>query len=182
MLKLPVIAANVSEFEGSITVKTEKEAEISGNGKVYVFKRAIYVQLNDRWYTYPCCQVYPLDDNTVLYKTDTFSVKKQVGNTVKVTANGSVEFELTGVLPVRKAFQESRPWLHPNRFWYGKSDVGEVQFQDQWVATVPVETCQEGFPDIGPYRTMDLMLNLKLPTNGPGPYPCILAIHGHGGD
>lgn len=79
-------------------------------------------------------------------------------------------------------FQESRPWLHPKRFWYSESPVKEIQFKDQWVATVPVETCQEGFPDIGPYHTMDLMLNLKLPKQGAGPYPCIVGIHGHGGD
>ena len=182
MLKLPVIAADVSEFKGTVSVTGADGSRETGVGVVYVFKRAVYVQLNEKWHVYPCHQVYPLDDHTVLYQTESFTVKKELGESIKVSAHGEAEFELTGKRPARKMFQESRPWLHPKRFWYSESPVKEIQFKDQWVATVPVETCQEGFPDIGPYHTMDLMLNLKLPKQGAGPYPCIVGIHGHGGD
>ena len=182
MLKLPVIAADVSEFKGTVSVTGADGSRETGVGVVYVFKRSVYVQLNEKWHVYPCHQVYPLDDHTVLYQTESFTVKKELGESIKVSAHGEAEFELTGKRPARKMFQESRPWLHPKRFWYSESPVKEIQFKDQWVATVPVETCQEGFPDIGPYHTMDLMLNLKLPKQGAGPYPCIVGIHGHGGD
>lgn len=182
VLKLPVIAADVSEFKGTVSVTGADGSRETGVGVVYVFKRAVYVQLNEKWHAYPCRQAYPLDDHTVLYQTESFTVKKELGESIKVSAHGEAEFELTGKRPARKMFQESRPWLHPKRFWYSESPVKEIQFKDQWVATVPVETCQEGFPDIGPYHTMDLMLNLKLPKQGAGPYPCIVGIHGHGGD
>ena len=182
VLKLPVIAADVSEFKGTVSVTGADGSRETGVGVVYVFKRAVYVQLNEKWHVYPCHQVYPLDEHTVLYQTESFTVKKELGESIKVSAYGEAEFELTGKRPARKIFQESRPWLHPKRFWYSESPVKEIQFKDQWVATVPVETCQEGFPDIGPYHTMDLMLNLKLPKQGAGPYPCIVGIHGHGGD
>lgn len=178
VLKLPVIAPDVTEFTGEITIGSER-----GKGTVWVFKRAVYIRLNGNWYQYPCVQVYPLDQHTVLYKTSLFDVKKKKnGRNVTVHAEGAAAFELTGCMPERKEFAVSRPWLHSYNPQHGRASRYEVTFPDQWVATVPVERCQEGFPDIGPYRTMDLMLNLKIPDTGLAPYPCIVGIHGHGGD
>lgn len=178
VLKLPVIAANVTEFQGTLSVEG-----MSGPGMLYVFKRAVYVYLGEKWHRYPCTQVYPLDKETIIYKTKNFDViKKTAGSQVTVTAHGMAEFKLCASMPERKKFAAGRPWLHPHRHWYNKTSVRDIDFQDQWVATVPVEKCQEGFPDAGPYNTMDLMLNLKLPQKGKAPYPCIVGIHGHGGD
>lgn len=178
VLKLPVIAPDVTEFTGEMTIGKER-----GTGTVWVFKRAVYARLHDKWYQYPCVQVYPLDQRTVFYKTAQFDVvKKSSGQYVTVRADGAVAFNLTGSMPERKEFMISRPWLHPYNPQHKQPSRYEVTFADQWVATVPVERCQEGFPDIGPYRTMDLLLNLKLPSAGKAPYPCIVGIHGHGGD
>lgn len=179
VLKLPVIAGNVTGFEGALSI-----GKVSGSGRVYVFKRAVYLYLEQKWYRYPCTQVYPLDRETIIYKTEEFDViKKIAGDQITVSAHGTAEFELTAGIPERKTFAAGRPWLHPHRQWYcKKAMVRDIEFRDQWVATVPVEKCQEGFLDAGPYNTMDLMLNLKLPGKGEGPYPCIVGIHGHGGD
>lgn len=178
VLKLPVIAPDVTEFTGKIIIGKER-----GQGSVWVFKRAVYILLNERWYQYPCTQVYPLDQHTALYKTAGFDVvKKRNGQRVTVRAEGTAEFHLSGDMPERKELAVNRPWLHSYNPQHACPSKYEVTFPDQWVATVPVELCQEGFPDIGPYRTMDLMLNLKLPNTGQAPYPCIVGIHGHGGD
>lgn len=178
VLKLPVISSHVSEFEGEISVGSEK-----GNGKAYVFKRAIFVYLNEKWYRYPCTQIYPLDNKTTLYCTEKFNVTKRTEEAqVTVLAEGNVNFSLSGILPVRKEFADSRPWLHPHRSYTPTYSKYPTTFKDQWVATVPVQKCQQGFPDAGPYHTMDLLLNLKLPPKGSAPFPCIVGIHGHGGD
>ena len=95
-------------FNGTVTAD-----DFSGEGSVYVFKRGIYVQLNGKWHQYPCIQVYPLDEDTVVYKTEQFDVIKTTkGSAVRVHSDSVVRFDLTGTLPDRKTFACSRPWLH----------------------------------------------------------------------
>ena len=130
VLKLPVIAANVTEFQGTLSVEG-----MSGPGMLYVFKRAVYVHLGEKWHRYPCTQVYPLDKDTIIYKTKNFDViKKTAGSQVTVTAHGMAEFKLCASMPERKKFAAGRPWLHPHRHWYNKTSVRDIDFQDQWVA------------------------------------------------
>jgi len=119
----------------------------------------------------------------VVYQTEGFAVHKTIcGSKALVAADAVVKFDLEGTLPDRKTFADSRPWLHAKRRNPIPGSRYAIDFKDQWVATVAVEKCQEGFPNIGPYNTMDLYLNLKLPKVGNAPYPCIVGIHGHGGD
>ena len=97
VLKLPVIAPHVSEFSGRIQVEEE-----AGEGIVYVFKRGIYVYLNDRWYRYPCTGTEISDDNTTIYHTAGFDVTRTVSeHSVHIEASGNISFSITESLPCR---------------------------------------------------------------------------------
>ncbi|WP_270493639.1 CocE/NonD family hydrolase [Eisenbergiella porci] len=167
-LVLPIIKPEITVFHEKMRT-------------LYIFRSAVYLKENDKFYEYPCRQVYPKGDNTLIYETSDFTVQKQVsGNFVEVWAdlNGST-FYAREKLPRRYFFrknQEYLPSLPEVPAWQGIAKRKEL-----YIATVPLMKGVRGNPNLQIGKTMDLRVTLLYPEQGRENYPCIINIHGYGG-
>ena len=167
LLKLPVIAPNVTKFEG--------EGET-----VYAFKRAVYRHSAQGWKKCPCKQVYPAADGLHFVTEDFDAVRTVSGNTATLSFDG---FTGTGLLPDRMTFSETSteiiPTADPRMRGFGPQI--SPTFRNLYVATVPCRKEQPGQMNPQPRNTLDLFVDVALP-KGEGPFPCIVHIHGFGGN
>ena len=172
MLRLPVAEPDVSCFR-------------SGDTSVYAFKKGVWLCRGGVWETHPCTQVYPAADG-LHYVTDDFTLVKSVsGDTVTavIDAPGHA-FRASGKLPALWRYPDAYPVNHPYpppRMSRPPKYRPEKLLRDLYVATVPVRKGLRDHPNIEPYATKDLRIDLALPGKTDGKAPCIVTIHGFGG-
>ncbi len=175
-LKLPVIRPNVTAFE--------KEDEA-----VYVYKKAVYRRKADKWQAFPCLQVYP-DGNRTLFVTEAFTAAREYcGNkaVLSLIEGGDERFFAETSLPDRMTFTETSTEIvkvrdaQEQKRRAARGELREVTYKNLYVATVPVAKGVYGNMNPKLQSTMDLFTDLIVP-EGDGPFPCIVCIHGFGGD
>jgi len=174
LLRLPVIAPNVTCFEGK-------------DATMYAFKRAVYRKTESGWKCYPCTQVYPAADGT-RFVTDQFTaLRTQDGDTVTLSVtDGPFTFTGTGKLSDRLTFSEQSTEIistvdaRIRRFARHAPSV-KPTYRNLYVATVACKKEEVGQSNPQPVNTLDLHVDLALP-EGEGPFPCIVSIHGFGGN
>lgn len=166
-LTLPVIKPTVTVF--------------AGEGKnLHVFRRAVYVEQDGRFAQYPCVQAYPQGDGVMVYQTQDFTVRVET-NGLEATAtveNGPFAFTGKASLPDRYAFgdQSGEIPLFPV---FRLRDAG---VKNLYVATVPVGKGAKGEPNIQLRNTFDLFVDLLYPQGERKNLPCLVNIHGFGGN
>lgn len=171
LLRLPVIAPNVTRFEGL-------------NETVYAFKRAVYRQTAQGWSCHPCKQVYPAPDGMHFVTEDFTAVRTRDGDTMTLSFEG---FTGSGKLPDRMVFREQSTEIVKTvdpamkRFMAHMNPEIEPTYRNLYVATVPCRREEPGQMNPQPVNTLDLHVDLVLP-EGEGPFPCIVDIHGFGGN
>ena len=166
LLRLPVIAPNVTKFEGD-------------GETVYAFKRAVYRHRDNCWKEYPCQQVFPAADGLHFVTKDFTAVRSTKGDLVTLSFDG---FTGTGKLPRRMTFSESSTEIVSTAD-HGMRDFAPTltpTFRNLYIATVPCQREQPGQMNPQPRNTLDLFTDVILP-EGEGPFPCIVHIHGFGG-
>jgi len=178
-LKLPVIAPNATVFR-------------STDETVYAFKRAVYREKNGRFTAFPCIQVYP-EDETVRFVTEAFTaVRRDSGLSSSLTieedpSRGVSGFSGLAEIPDRMTFSEKsteivKPYdQKERRRRRERGEFPDVTYRNLWVATVPVSRGEPGRMNPKLQNTMDIFADLALP-EGSGPFPCVVCIHGFGGD
>ena len=178
LLRLPVIAPNVTRF------RSEDAAEET---EMYAFKRAVYRRTAAGWECYPCRQVFPAADGTHFVTEAFTALRRQEGSCVTLTvSDGPFAFSGSGTLPDRMTFREQSTeivrTLDPRmRQWMQNLARVTPTFHNLYVATVPCRREQPGQMNPQPVNTFDLFVDLVLPA-GEGPFPCIVQIHGFGGN
>ncbi len=171
-LRLPVIKPDLNEFS---------DGEIS----VYTFKRGVYFNKAGNWTYHKNVQVYSKDDE-IRYVTEAFTaIKKTNGNTVQLgIETPEFIFKASGNLPETGYLSENSMELKllkpDSSFGKNKSSI-EPDFKNIYLATVPVKAGQKGMPNIQPFSTLDLFIDVALPDTGMEKYPCIVNIHGYSG-
>lgn len=168
-LTLPVVKPTATVFQGD-------------RSKLHVFRRAVYVEKDGRFNEYPCLQAYPLEKGVMVYETEAFTLRVETkGLEAKAVAHGkNFTFEGTAALPDRYTFGDQSgeiplpgmPWAH-----CPKADVRNL-----YVATVPVGKGVRGEPNLQMRNTFDLFVDLIYPQGERKDLPCIVNIHGFGGN
>lgn len=169
MLTLPVIKPVATEFS-------------QGGKELYVYKKAVYIRENGIFSAYPCLQVYPISEDTLVYETAQFSVTvttRGLSARAEITAAG-YEFCAGTVLKDRYTFDNADleiPRAKNNWAYYPRTDVRNL-----YVATVPLAKGDDGNmnPQLG--STFDIFIDLIYPKGERVKLPCIINIHGFGGD
>lgn len=167
-LTLPVIKPTATVFEGD-------------GERLYVFRRAVYRERDGRFTEYPCLQAYPQGQGVMVYQTAGFSVRVETkGLEATATVEGG-DFSFTGKvsLPDRYTFGDTSGEIPLNTPWgcYPKVDVHNL-----YVATVPVAKGDKGGPNMQLRNTFDLFVDLIYPQGERKSLPCIVTIHGFGGN
>ncbi len=166
-LTLPVIKPTATVFN-------------SGSETLYVYKRAIYLEKDGNFTEFPCNQCYP-DGNNMVYETDDFTVfvhtegKRAYANTKgSLTFSGEARLsdrftfgDISGEIPVSR-----RPWEHNP----------DAHIRNMYVATVPVAKGVYGNMNPQLRSTFDLFIDLIYPEGSRKNLPCIINIHGFGGN
>jgi len=174
LIRLPVIKPNVTEFDCNDGVK------------VYAFKRGVYINSGGKWENHPCIQVCPKGNDTIFVTEKFTAVKTPVEGGEKLVIDGPDGYKLTGFgkLPDRKVFLETSTEIKKTlpdamKRMFKRNSVTR---KNLYVASVPVgkEVRGEGNPQ--PVSTLDLHIDLILPDTGADKYPCIICIHGFGGN
>ena len=166
-VRLPVIKPAVNEFT-------------NGEKTVYTFKRGVYINESGKWSFFKTSQVYCVNDET-RYVTQNFTaVKKAEGTRVHLTIQApDFNFNASGQLPDTSCLSETTTEL--KRYKPVVKECGITpNFRNIYLATVPVRAPKKGLPNIQPFSTLDLFIDLVLPDAGMDKYPCIINIHGHG--
>ena len=168
-LTLPVVKPTATVFQGE-------------NARLHVFRAGVYLEKEGRFTQYPCVQAYPLGKDVMVYETERFTVTVRTqGLEAQAVARGEdFAFEGTSQLPDRYTFGDvsgeiplpSTPWGY-----YPKTDVRNL-----YVATVPVGKGHRGEPNIQMRNTFDLYVDLIYPQGERKNLPCIVNIHGFGGN
>ena len=182
LLRLPVIRPNVCEFTDE-------------NRTVCTFKKAVYVKDENGWHSFPCLQVYPYADGT-RFVTESFTAFRKYENQEALL---TIEANKEGGSGKVFSFSASAPL--PERFEFPGADTQFIRsgeklmktpfessisatFRNIYVATVPVAKGAPSAMNPELQSTLDLYLDLVLPeTKKPDAgYPCIVHIHGFGGN
>lgn len=172
LLRLPVIAPNVTKFD-------------NGEMHVYAFKRAVYRHTKEGWSCHPCKQVYPAADGLHFVTEDFTAVRTRKGHTMTLTIDDApFSFTGTGQLPDRMTFSEQSyeivKTVDPRaKRWMRQMPA--ATYRNLYVATVPCRKEVPGQMNPQAVHTLDLYVDLVLP-GGEGPFPCIVHIHGFGGN
>ena len=163
---LPVIRPTATVFHGT-------------SGTLYVYKRAVYLEQDGHFHCYPCKQAYPVDGG-MLYQTEGFTVTvRQDGTSATATASGSLNFEGTAKLPSRYTFGDQSGEILLDRHW---GNYPEADVRNLYVATVPVAKGAPGNMNPQLRNTFDLFIDLIYPQGKREKLPCIVQIHGFGGN
>lgn len=166
-LRLPVVKPVASRF-------------VQGEETLYVFKRAVYRERGGRFESYPCRQVYP-ERGAMVYELEHGTVRVRTENGVaRAVAEGAFAFDATAALPDRYTFGDVSGEIPvPKRPW-GFTPQADVR--NLYVATVPV--AKGAFGDRNPQlrNTFDLFVDLIYPEGERSKLPCIINIHGFGGN
>ena len=153
----------------------------AGEGKnLHVFRRAVYVEQDGRFAQYPCVQAYPQGDGVMVYQTQDFTVRVET-NGLEATAtveNGPFAFTGKASLPDRYAFGDQSGEI-PLSPVFRLRDAG---VKNLYVATVPVGKGAKGEPNIQLRNTFDLFVDLLYPQGERKNLPCLVNIHGFGGN
>lgn len=166
---LPVIRPAVTEFR-------DRERT------VYIFRSAVYIKENGFFREFPCEQVYPQGGDATVYETREFTVRKRNCGAYAYAelTRGKETRSMAEELPVRFVFKGDRkcfPMHHDIPDWNVTGTVKEI-----YVATVPLMKGDRGAVNLQMGRTMDLWVTLLYPKEKREKYPCIVNIHGYGGD
>lgn len=168
-LTLPVIRPVATEF--------------SADGKdLFVYKKAVYMRAHGIFYAYPCLQVYPGSEDTLVYETEQFCVyvtTKGLCARAVITAGGH-EFDAETVLKERYTFENASmeiPRAQSDYAYYPHTAVKSL-----YVATVPVAKGDPGNMNLQLGSTFDIFIDLVYPKGERRKLPCIINIHGFGGD
>jgi len=172
-LRLPQARADVSRFRGTVD---GREAE------VYAFRKGVWILRDGCWESHPCLQVYPEGEDLV-YVTGDFCLRKTAGSGTVRARIPELGFDALEPLPDRWCWDGTvsvQPYL-PTGFPVFPQYRPKKLIGDLYVATVPVRKGKPGLPNVEPFATKDLRIDLALPENAEGKLPCIVDIHGYGG-
>ena len=169
-VRLPVIKATATVFS----------ANDGQPQRLYVYKRAVYLEKDGRFEEYLCDQVYPQKDEMV-YETRGGIVRVRIcGENAYVTADGLLDFTGEAKLPDRYFYENAdgeiplpeTPWAY----------MPEAHVRNLYVATVPV--AKGDFGNVNPQlrNTFDLYVDLMYPEGARESLPCMINIHGFGGN
>ena len=168
-LTLPVVKPTATVFQGE-------------GARLHVFRRAVYFEKEGRFTEYPCLQAYPLEEGVMVYQTAAFTLQVETrGLEVRASAHGeNFSFEGTAQLPDRYAFGDQSgeiplpetPWAH----------CPQADVRNLYVATVPVGKGVRGEPNLQMRSTFDLFVDLIYPQGERKNLPCVVNIHGFGGN
>ncbi|MGI6255755.1 MAG: CocE/NonD family hydrolase [Acutalibacter sp.] len=168
-LTLPVIKPTATVFE-------------SGEERLYVYRRCVYRERQGRFTEYPCRQAYPMGDGVMVYETDAFTVEVTTRGleATAVVRGGEFSFTGTATLPDRYAFGDQSGEIPlPETPW---ANCPPADVRNLYVATVPVGKGVKGEPNIQMRSTFDLFVDLIYPQGKRENLPCIVNIHGFGGN
>lgn len=124
-LRLPVIRPTATEFS-------------SGSREVYAYKKAVYIKENGKFRAFPCQQVYPAAENTLVYETEKFclTVRTEGQKAYAKIADADYAFEAETVLKDRFYFAKAEEEIPLSRHPW--SYYPKVYRKNLYVATVPV--------------------------------------------
>ena len=165
-LTLPVIKPVATVFQGE-------------NERLHVFRRAVYLEKEGKFTQYPCVQAYPQAEGVMVYQTESFTLQVKTDGleaTAKIQ-DGEFAFEGTAHLPDRYVFGDQSGEIPLPEPHGPKADVRNL-----YVATVPVGKGVRGEPNIQMRNTFDLYVDLLYPQGERKNLPCIVNIHGFGGN
>lgn len=154
----------------------------SGQKQLYVYRKAVYMKENGIFHTYPCRQVYPKSADTLIYETEQFNVSVTTTGLyaqAEITEAG-YEFCAKTTLRERYVFENAEneiPKAKNEWACYPEPDVKNL-----YVATVPL--AKGDFGNINPQlgSTFDIFIDLIYPKGERKNLPCIINIHGFGGN
>ena len=181
-LKLPVIAPHAHEF-------------VSGDTRVFVFKKAVYRQNAEGFKAYPCMQVYPAPDG-LRYVTEAFTAVRKAAEGKEILTIAPCDafpagFASEASLPKRMNFRNADPQITgpvpPEvKAYLSRTSVRTpTTFRNLFVAAVPVAKGNPGDRNPQMCGTLDLFVDVILPKAEPQTeerFPCVVHIHGFGGN
>lgn len=171
-LRLPVAEPDAFRFEGA-------------GCTAYAFKKGVWFCRDGVWSSFPCTQVYPAGDG-MHYVTEKFVLVKRVKDGVAAAVVEEPEYAFSGTARIPELWcWPGRPGdvpYAPTRMAKREQYLPDNMVRDLYVATVPVRRGLQDHPNVEPYATKDLRIDLAMPDNAGGKVPCIVNIHGHSGN
>ena len=167
-LTLPVVQPTATVFEGQ-------------EERLYVYRRCVYREKEGRFTSYPCRQAYP-QGGAMFYETEDFTVEVTTQGREATAQVLDGEFSFTGkaTLPDRYAFGDRSGEIPlPESSW---AHCPPADLRNLYVATVPVGKGVRGEPNFQMRSTFDLFVDLIYPQGKREQLPCMVNIHGFGGN